>query len=685
MRTRPRLRTRLAATTAVAVAVALAAAAFGAPGLPHPSPLPCPHCPLPGKEAALEYPEPPRGDRGYDVLRYDLDLRIDPVAASIAGELELRLQSLRAPLTEVLLDLVPQMQCTAVRAGGLALAFTHVADSLRIVLDPPLAAETPLDLQIEWNGRPEPHGELRAGLLMRRHNAGTTTDPSDDQPSIFSVSQPWSAHAWWPCKDNPQDKALVSVAITVPDSLRARANGVPTGPDTRPEPGWIRSTFAHGYPIAPYLVAIAVSDYVSWSEECDGPGFPSPVPLEYHAFPHDREPAAIDLGRTCEMMRFMTDLAGPYPFAGEPYGQAEIKWAGAMENQTLTGIPAFAFRGDEHFETLVLHELSHHWYGDSLTPRTWSDIWLNEGFARYCEALWVEAKYGPEAYDDYLLELGRERHESLFAGEGTLDDPNPILALLVYDKGAYVLHMLRGLLGDEAFFQLLRAWADDPGRAFGSVSTPDFVALAESYAGRRLDGFFTPWLTTDAVPEVAATWQAFETGDPRGGVGVTLRQLQETKFELPVPVAIHFRGGMSLRTARLVDRWQHFRFTVPGPVDSVVIDPRGLALLRSETSPSPRLEVRGPAPNPIGARAGQFELFLTRKEEVVVKIYDLRGRKLDSIALGALAPTGLMRDPANVGHEFGWPSAHDRYASGVYWLEFSTPDFRVVRKAVVVR
>lgn len=673
----------------LAVLGLLAGFISGAPAAPLPSPGPCSHCLTSPKSALDEAPEPPRGGRGYDALRYDLELRIDPVRTAIDGRLRMRLKAAGGPLRTVLLDLVPDMDCTAVRDGAGPLIFTHAGDSLSIALTSELVDGEEAELEIEWSGRPQPHGELRAGLLFRRHSAGTREDFSDDQPSIFSVSEPWSAHSWWPCKDNPADKALVSIALTVPDTLRAAANGVRSPVGSIPEPGWITSRWSHGYPISTYLVAVAVSNYESWSEICDGPELADPVTLEYHVFPHDRELAGVDLGRTCEMMRFLTDLAGPYPFAGEPYGQAEVKWGGAMENQTITAIPEFVFRGDEHFETMVLHEMSHHWFGNSVTPRDWADIWLNEGFARYCEALWVEEKYGEAAYDEYMLALGRERHETLFEGEGTLDDPNPIIQLLVYDKGAYVLHMLRGLIGDDAFFALLKDWVQDPVRARGSVSTPDFIALAESHAGRSLDGFFTPWLTTDETPEVLGTWQAVETGDPRGVVGVTLRQLQETTFELPVPVAIHFRGGMSVQTARLTGRWEHFRFTVQGTVDSVVIDPRGLALMQSATAPSPRLEVRGPAPNPIAARAGEFEIFLTRSEQVAVKIYDARGHKLEERALGELAATGLMRDALSAGHTFTWPAPGDetgmRYASGVYWLEFTTPDFRVVRKAVLVR
>ena len=155
----------------------------------------------------------------------------------------------------------------------------------------------------------------------------------------------------------------------------------------------------------------------------------------------------------CIRDSFLTGRLGPYPFAGEKYAQVEVIWGGAMEHTTATSIGQFMYTGDRRFEQVVLHELAHQWFGDSLTPAGWQDIWLNEGFATYAEALWLEHSEGPAARDDFLQLIGPGRHPALFAGEGTLAEPSPVLPnTLVYDKGAWVLHMLRGIIGDEAFF-----------------------------------------------------------------------------------------------------------------------------------------------------------------------------------------------------------------------------------------
>jgi aminopeptidase N len=654
---------------------------------PAPSPVQCCLAKERAALAAEDFPEPPRGHRGYDVLRYDLELRIDPVTSSVAGTVAIRLASVGQALEQVLLDLVPELTCTQATAQETPLAFAHTGDSLMVRLDPPIAAGDTMTLHIGWEGRPPRHGELRAGLLFRRHDSGTRTDLNDDQPTIFSVSQPWSAHSWWPCKDNPADKAQVSLILTVPDSLRAVSNGTLIS-DEPADPGWRRTRWQENYPIAPYLVAVAISNYESWSEDCFVSGADRSVPLEYHVFPSDVANARLSLALTCDMMEFMTNLAGPYPFAGEKYAQVGIKWIGAMENQTVTALPQFMFTGNDQFETTVLHELSHHWFGNNLTPAAWSDIWLNEGFARYCEALWVEETYGRAAYNDFMRQIGPARHENLFLGEGTLDDPNPIINLFVYNKGAHVLHMLRRLMGDEVFFDFLREYASGPERAFGNVTTADLIAVAEQFAGRSMAGFFDPWLSTEQAPEVTATWRVLPSGSNLGQVSVALRQEQELLFEVPVPVGIYFSGGMRVETARLTRREQVFSFTVPGAVDSVSIDPGGLALLRSATTPPPVLTIRGPAPNPVGAAGGRFDLFLTRPATVLLKAYDARGRLLHTRTLGSLAATGLATDPLTVPHTISWPagaSGRAMPASGVYWLEFLAGNLRVVKKAVFIR
>jgi aminopeptidase N len=487
----------------LAMAVLLLPALAGA-GVPEPAPMKClDHSPLLGKSDS-DWPPPPQGDRGFDVLSYDLDLILDPSRKTITGMNAVRLRALEGDLDRVRLDLVDELAVTAVTTDRIALSFTHAGDSLVIDLPAPVPAGQIAVFTISWEGVPPPHGPFRTGLMFREHEAGTLNDRSDDVPIIANMSQPWSSHAWWPCKDSPGDKALVSMTATVPDTLVAVSNGMLLQ-TTDSGDGWTSYRYGSEYPIAPYLVSVAASNYRGWGEFCNVPGNLA-VLLRFYVFPQHETNARYDLGRTCEMMDFMAGIAGPYPFAREPYTQAEFKWFGSMEHQTASSLSQIIFTGDRYHEGTVIHELAHQWYGDSLTPAQWSDIWLNEGFARYIEALWVEHTEGREAYEEYMRRIGIQRYPHLWQGDGTLGDPHPILPnAVIYDKGAWVLHMLRMKIGDDAFFAFTEAYAGDPNLALGSVTLADMIAHAEAAAAEDLGPFFDPWIWTETIPVVEST------------------------------------------------------------------------------------------------------------------------------------------------------------------------------------
>ena len=623
--------------------------------------------------------------RGYDVLAYDLDIRLDPSAREISGRVRIQLQAVdngtQNSLTVVQLDLVPEMHVSEVSNASGALPHRHTESQLEVTLPEPLVAGGTATFTVAWSGNPPRHGSFSAGLMFRTHDPGTPTDTSDDVPIVANLSQTWSAHSWWPCKDHPADKAQVSLAVTVPDTLTAVSNGSLLG-ITTPELGWSRYAWQEAYPLPTYLVSVAVSNYATWSESCrtaEGP----PVQLEYYIFPQDRPHAEIDLEPTCDMMSFLTSLLGPWPYPGEKYAQVEFKWIGGMEHTTASSLAQLLFTGDGRFENIFMHELVHQWFGDSLTPAGWNDIWLNEGFARYGEALWVEHRYGETAFQEFMADIGPQGHPELFRGDGFLSDPFPILPnTLVYDKGAWVLHMLRELIGDGAFFTFLRDYVNDPQLRHGLVTEADMIAAAETAAGRSLDGFFRPWLDTDLVPVVSHSLR--QNGD--GTFELTLSQHRDPLFEVPVPLVLHTRCGDERFTANLARAEEIFTWNLDCAVDSVSIAPDGLALLRTLDSPPPRMQVNGPAPNPVGSAGTSFMILLTRDTELTVNAYDTKGRLILSEDLGLLhgtAPEGLPIAPGNI---WDWvPAAGDQLPSGLYFFEFTGSGERQVLPLTLVR
>jgi len=664
---------------------------FSARGAAAPEPAPCKRYEaLIGAEAErLDTPAPRADDRGVDILSYDLDLTLDPApgpaagAVDLSGRVAIGVRALRAGIDTLVLDLVPQLACEGAARGGAPLGFLRAGEELRIAVPGGLSTAAPDTVTVHWRGRPPRHGNLYAGLLYRRDDGGTPGDPADDTPFMFSISQPWSAHAWWPCKDHPADKALVSLAATVPADLQVIGNGslesVTDGP-----PGWRRHAWRERYPLPTYLVSLAASRYEGWREDCR-PGHAAAVELEHHVIARDRAAGETLMGRTCSMMGFLTGLLGDYPFAGEKYAQVEVVWGGAMEHTTATSIGQFMFTGDRRFEPIVLHELAHQWFGDSLTPAGWADIWLNEGFATYAEALWLEHSEGPAALQDFLRLIGPGRHPSLFAGEGTLARPSPVLPnTLVYDKGAWVLHLLRGVIGDEAFFRFLRAYANDPALVQGSVDAPRMIDHAERAAGRDLGAFFRGWLETDAAPLLSLRrWPAGPAHAPVGRVRVQLRQHQEQALVVPVPLLLHTATGAVPVTAVLERARQDFQWETAAAVDSVTGDPDRAALIRWTQAPPPALEVRGPWPNPAGAAGAEFALSLRRSSQVHVKIYDALGRQIAAHEL-PLFPAAGGGDPEP---RWRWqpPAERGQLPSGLYWFAFEAAGERTVRPVTLVR
>lgn len=667
---------------ALAIACCLPVVAHSAAAAPVPAP--CKRFESAVQKA--DTPAPRDDDRGFDVLSYDLDLTIDPAPGptaglvALTGRVDIGLVAVQADVDTLVLDLVPQLICDSVTRGGRPLTFARAGEELHVAIPGGLATAAPETLTIAWHGRPPRHGNLYAGMMVRGDDAGTPTDTSDDTPLVFTVSEPWSAHAWWPCKDHPADKAQVSLAATMPADLTAIGNGsLESVADVAP--GWRRFRWRELYPLPTYLVSVAASRYVSWSEDCR-PAQADPVALEFHVLERERTAAETLFANTCAMMDFLTGRLGPYPFAGEKYAQVEVIWGGAMEHTTATSIGQFMFTGDGRYENVVLHELAHQWFGDSLTPARWADIWLNEGFATYAEALWVEQTQGPEALEAFMRLIGPGRHPDLFVGNGTLSDPSPVLPnTLVYDKGAWVLHMLRGVIGDEAFFRFLRDYAGDPALAQGLVTSGAMIARAEATAGRGLGGFFGPWVETEAVPQVRL--EPLRRGSRPGGGAVRLRQLQSTLMTVPVPLTIWAGCGALSVTAVLERREQTFTWELDCPIDSVTVDARRASLAVWAEAPPPPLRVLGPAPNPVGAAGSQFKLDLNNDAHVIVKIYDTRGRLVDQADLGLLSAT--VSD--GVGHIWRWspPSGAGTPPSAVYWFDFRAGSARVVRRGTLIR
>ncbi len=612
----------------------------------------------------------------YDMLRNALDLRLDPADSSLEGSVQMVFASRHNGLVDFVFDLNRSLVVDAVSHASGPLVFSHQADSVIVNLPTALASGVVDSLVVHYHGN-DTSPVANRGLLFKAHFPLPEIDRDLLVPIIANMSQPAYAQAWWPCKDRPDDKILVSMTLTVPDTLVGVSNGRLLGAAPA-DPGWKTYRWREDYPIATYLVSVAVSDYRELTDPCTTT-LGTDVPLHHWVFPSDVADAVVDFAPMCDMVDFCESRFGPYPFAGEKYGHAEFLWPGAMEHQTVTSIGSGYLTGLGLHEWLLVHELGHQWFGDSLTPADWADIWLNEGFATYTEALWFEHSVGEAAYHIFMA---KARHEGEWVAQGPVYDPVPIFpGRVIYDKGAWILHMLRGRMGDADFFGLVKEWAQGTGRALGYVETQDFIDLATSWAKEDLNDFLWTYLTSTTLPLISMDYEV--SGGQAGTdthLKVVLRQLQTTPlFDNIFPVVVTTTTGQTTHRVRLSSVATAAEFELSAAIVKVELDPEHWVLRQDVSTPVVPEGLSVVFPNPSRGSYVVFRYRLEQSARLQLRVYDVMGREVASLVPDENEP-GM--------NEWGWKVAGDggeRIPSGVYWAALFVDDRRSVAKFSIVR
>ncbi|MEO8591266.1 MAG: M1 family aminopeptidase [Flavobacteriales bacterium] len=492
--------------------------------------------------------------RGYDLKYHRLELSLDPAVRAISGTVTHWFSAID-DLNDVVLDLTGDLAVSVVTYHGGAIPFTHDGDLLTIPLPATLNAGVLDSLSITYSGVPPDTG---FGSFVQTDHAGA--------PIVWTLSEPYGAMDWWPCKQDLNDKAdSLDIWVTTVAGQRVASNGLLVAEETMPG-DMVRFHWRHRYPINYYLVAVAVTNYTVYSDFA--PLENTTVEILNYVFPESLADAQTGTAYTVEQMQLYSTLFGEYPFAAEKYGHAQFGWGGGMEHQTMTFLGGFSYE-------LVAHELAHQWFGDRVTCGSWEDIWLNEGFATYLSGLcyefietdwWMPFKQGRR---DYIV--------SQPGGSVKCTDTTSVDRIfdgrLSYAKGGYVLHMLRWVCGDSAFFAGVRDYLDDPDLAYASALTPELVAHLEQASGKDLTGFMADWYAGEGYPIYTVQWAQ----DGNGLVNVMLEQSTSHPsvdfYEMPVP--IRFKTGTQDTTIVLDHAFsgQSFNFTLPFQADSALFDP----------------------------------------------------------------------------------------------------------------
>ena len=418
---------------------------------------------------------PSSGNLGYGVDRYELDLRYKVATNRLDGSVTITATSTTA-LTKVVLDL-SRLSVSKVRMPGTrALKFTQSATKLTVVLPTVVPTDTTFTLTIDYAGAPQP----------RRSQWGLVGwEELDD--GVLVASQPTGAPSWFPCNDSVGDKASYSLRIATDQGYSVVCNGVLQ--ERRVAGGKGHWHYEQPEPTATYLVTVQIGRYEL-----------AAAPFGTLAYPRELATrVAADLEPVPRMKTLFEDLFGPYPFEQYTIVVTPDELEIPLEAQSLAIFGANHIDGHGIEERLVAHELAHQWFGNSVGLAEWKHIWLNEGFACYAEWLWSEGSGGASA--DSLARQFRRRL-SMQATDIIVGDPGSALMFDdgVYKRGALTLHALRRTIGDASFFDLLRTWTRE--NRFGTVTTEDFRALAQTFSAEPLDDLFTAWLFSAPLPKL---------------------------------------------------------------------------------------------------------------------------------------------------------------------------------------
>ena len=426
---------------------------------------------------------PELGNGGYDVQHYTLDLDVDVQQNIIDGVVTIDATATQ-DLSAFNLDFT-SFDIASITIDGQPASFTYSQRELTITPPAPLDNGAAFAIEIQYHGEPQTVVPISIPITLGwNHYDG----------GVYVVSEPSGAASWYPVNDHPQDKATYTFIITVPEPYIVAANGLLQ--ETLTEGDRLTYIWESSDPIASYLVTVAIGDYVIQQE--DGP---DGVVIRNYFPPELAEDATHDFANQAEMMAFFNSVFGPYPF--EAYGVVVVDQdlGFALETQTLSVFGRGAVTGRRERESTVAHELAHQWFGNSVSPGQWQDIWLNEGFATYASALWFEHINGADALADWATNAYDQiSSDGALASDLVIGDPSPYFLFhpLVYIRGAWTLHALRLTVGDEAFFTILHTYAER--HHDSTATTADFIAIAEEISGQELDDFFEGWLYEVEVP-----------------------------------------------------------------------------------------------------------------------------------------------------------------------------------------
>ena len=550
----------------------------------------------------------------YDIKYHRFDWEIDPAVLYIKGSVETLFETKADNFSTLHFDCSIQLQIDSVIYEEQALSFSQETGNLLVInLPTALDAGTQKNIKIYYQG--EPIGGGFGSFAKGVHG--------DNIPMLWTLSEPYGAEEWWPCKQDLNDKIdSIDIFVKVPIGNRVASNGKLV--DSLQVGNSITYQWQHRHPIPAYLIAIAITDYTIFNQSASTNE--EPIDIVNYIYPEEVAWVHDRLNEFPAIMEFFNEKFIKYPFADEKYGHAHFGWGGGMEHTTMTFMGGWSY-------LLQAHELAHQWFGDYITCGSWEDIWLNEGFATYLEGINYENGLGDGNWTTWkqskIDQITSQPDGSVWVND-TTSVGRIFNGRLTYSKGAMVLHMLRWTLGDDDFFQAVKNYLNDPELAYGYARTSDLKAHLEAESGLDLTEFFADWFYGEGYPTYEIIWSQ----SPDKVLSVQLSQITSHEsvdfFEMPVPM--QFMGGGESVTLTFNHEFNGQTFYVPldFTIETSTFDPERWLVAHSGITVGTREQLLPKntvylSPNPANEYAEISLTNLSLKIEAI-RIFDASGK-----------------------------------------------------------
>ncbi|MFM7683509.1 MAG: M1 family aminopeptidase [Bacteroidota bacterium] len=511
--------------------------------------------------------------QNYDITYHELRFTVNPntTTAYISGSVKTTFTAL-SNMNTITFDMATQLVVSSVTMNSVNLTFSQSNYELNINFPSTITSGTSATVTINYAGAP-PQAE---GAFTRGTHSGT--------PVIYTLSEPFGARDWWPCKQDLNDKInSFDIYITAPSAYNSVSNGLQM---SRVVNGANATThFRHLYPIPAYLIVLNVTNYQIYEQQAGLGTLQSPFfPIVNYLYPESNTTTVqTALGVTPTIMNLFETLLEPYPFRNEKYGHVQFGYGGGMEHTTVSSMGSFG-------RDLIAHELAHQWFGDKITCGTWKDIWLNEGLTEYMSGLVRENLDGVSSFiawkDGKINSITSSTSGATYLTEAEALNVNRIFSSrLSYNKGSMISHMLRWKMGDVAFFQALKSYLADPALAYGYAVTANFKSHVEAAYGNSLTEFFNDWLYNQGYPTYTITAQNWGAGQVKIIVNQTQSHSSVSFFEMPLEIRLTGSGSQVLDVVvNNTTNAQEFIVSVPFVVTGVAFDPNKHIISKNNTA-----------------------------------------------------------------------------------------------------